>query len=85
VRLVADAGENAWVMACGGVATKLTGVAGTFEVVVDGCHGSPARRRHLRISDEDAKSAARSVLASCCAGTTVRLRSCHARQGPLNV
>lgn len=48
VCLVADAGENAWVVTCGGAATKVSGVAGTFEVVVD---GAPAPEGAVKVSD----------------------------------
>lgn len=34
--IVADAGDDAWAVGCGGQTIKIGGVAGTFEVVPDG-------------------------------------------------
>lgn len=36
VCLVVDAGEEEWVVACGGATLKVDGEAGTYEVVADG-------------------------------------------------
>lgn len=46
--IVADAGEDEWVVGCGGAGTKVDGMAGSFEIVPDGI---PAPEGATQISE----------------------------------